>query len=412
MSDAAAYLLAHFAKSQLWHASTVLFGFFLTEACGMDAATMGAVMAGSLLVNGVMDGLIGRRARRTPGGLATGLRRQGLHAGLACLFFMGFCATPLFGPDQRLPWAVATILAFRMAYACVDVPQNAAVSVISDDVDARCVLLSRRNIASALANLAVGVVAGGLLIHGRGIGLWLAWAGSVSILACATAARLQRLAPRARNDGRGFADPTHLPIPPVGQELAPFGALLASLAVLMFACSSFRSFEPYYAAYVGKGIGLMAAAAIGGMVSQPLWVACRRCLGMRATLAIIASLLILAALTVMGAWRTDRIGIVIVGVNFGAGTSGLWLMLWTNMLAHAATDHAMARAGIFTCLSKLAQGAAMLLLGTVMAASAYRTSLANVWSAPSLLMAGSLAAMAGACLILLFGSTRMRARVS
>jgi len=32
----------------LWHASTLLFGFFLTEICALDSRAMGAIMAGSL----------------------------------------------------------------------------------------------------------------------------------------------------------------------------------------------------------------------------------------------------------------------------------------------------------------------------------------------------------------------------
>ena len=90
----------------------------------------------------------------------------------------------------------------------------------------------------------------------------------------------------------------------------------------------------------------------------------------------------------------------------------MWLMLWTTMLAGAGTEHAMARAGALTCVSKLAQGAAMLLLGHVLASTPYRVTLADAWSGPSLLMAGGLAAMAVACLILLFAYTPGRQRVN
>ncbi len=43
------------AKSQLWHASTLLFTFFLTEACTLSVGAMGGSMAGSLVLNGVID---------------------------------------------------------------------------------------------------------------------------------------------------------------------------------------------------------------------------------------------------------------------------------------------------------------------------------------------------------------------
>ena len=406
MSDDAIYLLAHFAKSQLWHVSTLLFGFFLTEACGMEPFTMGLVMAGSLLVNGVMDGALGRQAQRRNDGLRIGLLRQGLSASVTCLFFMAFCATPLLDPDQRLPWAIATILAFRISYAFVDVPQNAAVSLIAGDVDARCALLSYRNMASGLANMAVGLVAGAVLIHGQGTALWLAWAGSVSMLVCITAANLRRLAPLALSERPGSSPRPGGNVAPSGRAPISFAVLLASLAIMMSACSTFRSLEPYYAAFVGRSVGLLAWAAIGGMVSQPLWVACQRRAGTEGTLAILAGLLLFAALILMSPWRAAGVGAGIVGLSFGAGSSGLWLMLWTTLMAGGPTDHAMGRTGLFTCVSKLAQGIAMLLLGRTMAISSYRETLSDAWSGPSLSMVGALAAMVAACLILGFAPPR------
>lgn len=400
MSDDALYLLAHFAKSQLWHASTLLFGFFLTEACGMSPVTMGLVMAASLLVNGVMDGALARRAQGLKGRLHVGLRRQALSASVTCLFFMAFCATPLLDPGQRLPWAIATILAFRVSYAFVDVPQNAAVSLIARDVDARCVLLSFRNMTSGLANLAVGLVAGAILIRGQGMASWLAWAGSVSMLTCITAANLRRLAPLAGSEHPKPSPRSDRAIAPAARPSASFAVLLVTLSVMMLACSTFRSLEPYYAAFIGKGVGLLAWAAIGSMVSQPAWVACQRRAGPVATLAIMVAVLLGAAVMLMGGWRATWMGAGIVGLGFGAGTSGLWLMLWTMLMADASTDNVLARAGFFTCVSKVAQGTAMLLLGRVMASSAYRTTLADAWSGPSLLMAGTLAVIAGACLVL------------
>jgi Na+/melibiose symporter-like transporter len=403
LSDAAVYLLAHFAKSQLWHASTLLFGFFLTEACGMEAAMMGVVMAGSLLVNGLADALIGRwwggAGDGGDRGLRTGLRRQGWSAVVTCLFFLAFCATPLLPPAYRLGWALVSILAFRISYACLDVPQNAAVAVVALDRDARCALLARRNIASGLANLAVALTGAPLLIHGRGTAAWLGWAVGISLLVCATAFGLHRLALLARVEGRTGASRHEERGEHTGSR--HWRALLGILALMMLACSTFRSIEPYYAAFVGKGVGLLAWAAVGSIMCQPVWVACRRRLGAAATLAAIAALLLAGALILLGPGRDDPVGAALVGLAFGAGASGVWLMLWTTMMVGAHAADVMGRVGTFTCVSKVAQGAALLLSGQVLAASPYRATLADAGSAPSLLMAVALVAIAVAGLALL-----------
>lgn len=398
--DIGVYLLAHFAKSQLWHASTLLFGFFLTETCGLTPMAMGLVLAGSLILNGVADAMLGRHSRS----LAAGLRSQPARAVITCAFFLAFCATPLLAAESRLPWALVTILGFRLSYAFVDVPQNAAVALIVDGADARCSLLAGRNIVSALANLAVGVIAAPLLIHGHGIGPWLAWAGGVALLVCGTAPALRRLAPTREAPPHASAAPDDDRAGPS----PPIRLLLGTLMLMMLACSAFRSLEPYYAAFVGKSVGMMASAALGGMISQPLWAMCRRRIGVAASLTVIALLLVVAALLLLGPWRAERSVAAMVGLAFGAGTSGLWLLLWTALMAHAGADAAPTRVGAFTCVSKLAQGAAMLVTGQVLATSAYRTALADAGSDLLLPMAAALAAIAVAALALRAGSVEQR----
>ena len=390
--DAWGYLLAHFAKSQLWHASTLLFGFFLTEACGLGARTMGLVMAASLAVNAVTDAAVGLWPSSMATTIVTAMRRQALAALATCLFFLLFCATPLFGMEHRPWWAMTTLIAFRIAYPFIDVPQNAMVAWIAHGPEARYQLLARRNIVSGLANLAVGIWAAPLLIHGASVSGWLIWATCVSLLVCVSAWRLRRWTGEPAKK---------LPIDEAGEEARiPFALLLAALAVMMIASSIFRSLEPYYAAFVGKGVDLLWWVAICGMVSQPCWNAVRRRTGGSVMLTMVAVLLLLAVTVLLGSWRAAPIGAAMLGLGFGAGASGLWLMLWAAMMARAATKRASAHVGVFTCVSKLAQAAAMLLLGQTLALSPYRDTLADPWSAPSLLMVAALIAIAGVSLVL------------
>ncbi len=404
LSDVGTYLLAHFAKSQLWHASTLLFGFFLTEACGLEATAMGMVLAGSLIVNGVADAVLSRCCTSLP----ASLQHQRASAAVTCAFFLAFCATPLLEAGDRLVWAFVTILGFRLSYPFVDVPQNALVTLIADGPEARCSLLARRNIVSGLANLAVGLIAAPLLIHRCGTLVWLTWAGGVSLLVCGTAPVLRRLAVMCEDK----QDVDAVPGGNAATQSPPIALLLGSLAVAMVAGSAFRSLEPYYAAFISKSAGLLVSAALGSMISQPLWAACRRRIGAGATLVVVAGLLLASAVMLAGPWRAERNVAVMIGLGFGAGTSGLWLMLWTALMAHTRADHAMGRVGTFTCVSKLSQGLAMVLMGQVLASSAYRTTLADAWSAPSLLMVAALIAIALAAMMLALGLTFGRGRIS
>ncbi|VXC99823.1 conserved membrane hypothetical protein [Sphingomonas sp. 8AM] len=385
-----AYLLAHFAKSQLWHASTLLFGFFLTEACGLDARTMSFIMAGSLVVNGVADAVVGTGWSDSDTIAASTIRCQAIAAPVTCLFFLLFCATPLLDPTVRVAWSMTALMGFRLAYPFIDVPQNAMVVSIARKQVARRALLAKRNMVSGLAGLGVAVLAAPLLIHERSMVAWLGWAGGLSVLVCFTALLL-----------RAFeAEPAREPAASDTHERSSI-PVLVTLAVMMVACSTFRALEPYYGAFAGKGTGLLVWAAIGGLLGQPLWIVGARRLGEGGILTVAAALLMLATIVLLGPWRAGPVSAATVGLCFGAGASGLWLILWSAMMARAAAGQATGHVGIFTCVSKLAQGVAMLLLGQVLATSPYRTALADPWSAPSLLMVAALVAIALACLMLI-----------
>lgn len=387
------YLAAHFAKSQLWHASTLLFGFFLTEACELDSRTMGLVLAASLALNAAMDAAVGLWRSSRVLTLATAARQQALAAPATCLCFLMFSATPLLDIAQRTWWTIVTLIAFRICFPFVDVPQNTMVVWIAHGSDSRCWLLARRNIASGLASLMVAGSAAPLLIHARSVIGWLAWASCVSLIVCVTAWRLRGMASGpATKPSLNDAD---------GGVRLPFALLLGALAVMMIAAATFRSLEPYYAAFAGKSVGLLWWVAIGGMASQPCWNALHRRVGATVMLSMVAAMLLLAALVLLGPWRAEPIGAAVLGLGFGAGASGLWLMLWEALMARSATGRPTGHVGVFTCVSKLAQAAAMLLLGQTLARSPYRETLADPWSAPSLLMAAALVAIAGVSLVLM-----------
>ncbi len=384
----APYLLAHLAKSQLWHASTLLFAFFLTEACGLGVGATGGIMAGSLVLNGAIDAALGLRWRTRVACMADAVRLQAWGAPATCLFFSLFCMTPLVAPDGRLVWALVTLLGFRAAYPFLDVAQNAVVALAALSDDGRCALLARRNIASGLAALAVGGLAAPLLIHGRDVAVWLGWAACLSMGVCGTAWWLAR----AGTDGGAS--------PAAGSRSAhvlPFAALLIALTVMTTGTAAFRMLEPYHAAFAGNGAGLLLWAAIGGLAGQLMWFAWRRRFGVAGILVVAALSL---GLAVVGLLHGSAPGTTIAGFGFGMGTGVLWLVLWSAMMNRAATAHATGHVGVFTCVSKCAQAGGMLLFGGVLAATPYRVTLADPWSAPSLLMVCAIGAIGATALAL------------
>ncbi|TCM02902.1 Na+/melibiose symporter-like transporter [Sphingomonas sp. PP-CC-3G-468] len=389
------YLVAHFAKSQLWHASTLLFAFFLTEACRLNVDAMGGIMAGSLVLNGVVDATLGLRWRTRVVRMADALRLQAWGAPLTSLFFLLFCMAPLIQAEYRLVWALMTLLCFRASYSFIDVSQNAVVALGAMTDDARCALLARRNIASGLAALAVGGLAAPLLINGRGVVVWLAWAGFVSMLVCGSAWWLACMKTRAGEASSAIASE--------GPRTVPFVALLVALAVMMTGTATFRTLEPYYAAFAGNGTGLLLWAAIGGLAGQMLWFAGRHRLTMAGVLVIVALLLGLAAI---GLLQATSLGAVVAGAGFGMGTGGLWLVLWSAMMNRAATGQPTGYVGIFTCVSKCAQATAVLFLSRVLSTSRYRDTLADPWSAPSMLMIGAVGAIGATSLALAYAFNR------
>lgn len=371
----------------------MLFGFFLTEACGIEARAMGWIMAASLLLNALVDLVAGAAWRRRVTQVDGAGRLQARGTPLVCSFFLSFCATPLVPVDYRIIWALAMLLGFRATYPLLDIPQNAIAALLPLSDHARWTLLARRNVASGAASIVISMVVAPLLIGGSDMAGWIIWAWTLSLFVCASAWWLGlSTSPEASLSSPGSSART---------EAGPrFGTILCALAVMIAASATFRLIEPYYAASAGSGIGLLLWAAIGGTCCQPVWASCRRRWSVGAVLSGAAILLTGGAMVLTSPLRSSPIGAVLAGSAFGIGSGGLWLTLWAAMTARAASGDATRFVGTFTCVSKTAQAAAMLVGGYVLAASPYRSALRDPFSAPSLLMAGALALIAVVCLAL------------
>lgn len=394
----APYLIAHFGKSQLWHASVLLFAFFLTERCGLRPVDAGWIIGMTLMANGIADVALAYRRRRTLSDPLVALRMQARFAPLSAAFFVLFCMTALLPPSLRLGWALGTIVAFRLSYPFIDVPQNALVALLTDGPDDQRRLLAGRNIVSHLANIAVSAIAAPLLFA-RADGAYLVWAVLVGALCCFGALRLPY--------GTGF-------VPAVAPEVRPTPPrtgfpLLALLLVTMVAAGAmFRGMAPYFAAFAVPGAGFLLWAAAGAFIAQPLWLIVVPGVGARVGLWLIAMLLVCASVLIVTPLRYSPVAPEAIATIYGLGTGALWLALWSTMVAGAKRHGTIWHVGGFTCLSKLAQGAVAMLVGGVLQNTSYRVTLADPVSRESMLMALSLATVAGCCLVLAQGDGKHR----
>lgn len=380
-----AYAAAHFCKSLIWHASTLLFGFFLTETCDLRPAEMGMVLGVSLLGQAVADVVIGARLRHRVTGARAAARAQACWAPATAMFFVLFATTVLVAPPLRVAFAGGSLIAFRLTFALVDVPQNGMIPFLADDPARQARLLALRNILAGVANLIVALAATSVVLAP-----WLkASAGYVggsvilSVLLIASSFRLAAVPlPAANGATRSTATSA--------DGLPGLPLLLAVAAGLVFASTAFRAMEAYAAAFAKGGIGIMIWAAIGSILCQPMWVAVDRWSGRRYAPLLAGACAATGALVLLGPGRASHAGAALAGLGFGIGSGGLWLMIWAFAVRHAAVGGETWTIGLLTGTSKLAQSAAMVGVGSVLAHSPYRTTLADPLSAPSLAMIATL----------------------
>jgi Na+/melibiose symporter-like transporter len=399
------YGAAHLGKSLTWYFSELLFAYFLTEFCGLEARAMGWVLAASFLFSAAVDPLVGiglgRIVRSV--GRASDLQAPGaLVSGLSLLLFSatGFAPAP-----WRFAYALATSCVFRLAYAFYDVPQNAILSLASAAPSARMRLSAIRVGCSGFAALVVALTAARLIGSdprvGAGRFLWVslvfAALGLASAFAlCVTAggdAPPPPSAPPMQSDG-GEASP-----PGGGWRLT---AILGVIAIVSAALGVFVRLEAYFSRAVLADatsrmivLGLMA---LSSMASQPLWmwIARRRTFPtafVAAALAVAAGVLVF----VLAAGRSIAF-LALGGFMFGAGNSGLSMLLWSafaGLIAGEGRRRSMPSPGlafaVLTSVIKIASAACVLVVSQILASLDYHSAkVAASWSLLAPMAAGPL----------------------
>ncbi len=373
----AAYGAAHFGKSVLWNCSGLVFLFYLTEVVGFEPLVAGGLLAVSLLVNGVCDFFIGWALGTRVRSVRAAAVAQVLGAVVASVAFVAFAAVGALAPEDRMLGAVLGLMAFRLGYALLDVPQNAILGFATTSDAERARLTAVRYGAAGLALLAVTLALapwiatdapdaraswflqlafgmGGLTL---GSSLFLAWTmrghGSQRRAVAGTAPAL------------------------VGSRASvAFGFVLASILAYSLFVPFFSKLEAYFVAFVlpdGAQRYFMVAVALGQVLAQPLWALAGGRLGLLGLYRLAAWALIAAVLTFLAGAKIGGIALLGAGMLYGGAASGLLVGIWSSLAACASRDPAKTtlRFGQFTFCSKVAQAAGAAAIGGMLQAHSY-----------------------------------------
>jgi len=247
----------------------------------MAPQAMAAVIAASLLLSGLADISIGHYLRACTRPVAVAAQLAG--AIVSAVTFLLFLMTGLVPFSQRVPFALAIGLAFRLAYAFYDVPQNAILGLATLTDGIRTALSSLRFVCSGLASLSNAAAAPLLLTVGRQTAWFAAFGAGVGIIGISSSAMFRWVFQRAEKATRPplpaqFLAATHVdariktPSGTVTTARRHVAVLLATGFSIGASGAVFQKLEPYFAAYMlqsaaARGM-VMIAIAFGGIASQ------------------------------------------------------------------------------------------------------------------------------------------------
>lgn len=410
------YGLAHLGKSLFWYASEILFAFYLTEQVGLPASQMGIVLGLGLIVSAAIDIIIATRFRRTLSDAAAAGQLQFAGSILCALAFLGVFLGFWIPAGYGFAYALVSGLAFRIAFALFDLPQNALMALATSDSASRNRVASTRIWFSGVAILIVAVAVGPLVADpesSTGAMRYLILALCVAVPAIGGAFALASIV-----GGAERPEPATLLMRSDTAELARpsavFWLLIALMVVTSLATPIFSKLEPYFASFVIRsplwGGVIICAMALGIVLGQPLWsFLCRR--HARAVVMIGAAWAQIASLLWFWIWPNDHpAGFAGAAFLFGLGNGGVGMVLW-GAFSETVARSARGREGLsyaaFTATAKVTLGLGGLGLGAALGGIDYRGG-----ENAMIVMLMTTVPAAGAAIIVLIGTLWLRLQQS
>ncbi len=371
---------AHFGKSLFWYSSELLFAFFLTEISGLQPAEMGVVLVAGFLVSAGIDIAVGTALQRWLGNARLASRVQVLGAvasaaALAAVFLVAFAP-----PAWRFGLALVCGLAFRLAFATYDIPQNALMSLATSDRDTRARVASTRIWFSGAATLVVAGAIGPMVTQASRAAIpafLLALSLGFAVIAVSGAALLAH-----RLSGAHLAAPSAGPAPPARwQPSAQVWLLIAVSVITTLFTPTFAKLEPYFAAYSLQsawwGGAIIIAMAAGIVAGQPLWarLALSRPSSVVMASAALVQIVSLAAFWILGLAAPAALALCAFG--FGVGNGGVGTIQWhafSDIVARQAPRHTGLAFGAFVATGKLGFAAGAAMIATALQMASFRDS--------------------------------------
>ncbi len=390
----AVYGVGHFGKTLLWASSGLTFAFFLTEIVGIGALLMGELLALSLLFNAVCDIAVGRWLQSR----ATDLRSAGVAHAIGALVaaaaFIAFAHTHHLAPEYRVGFVTVTLLLFRLGYSAFDVPQNAMLSFATGNDAMRGTITAVRYVAAGVATIVVALFLSRWIAIGdqseRGdayVGLAIVVGIVALFTAVATAITVKPVASERAKIVMQQVEPVYQFLP-----------ILVSIAIFSGVLQVFTKLQPYFVAFGTTGSfaieQFIATAAIGQIVSQPLWRELTRRLPLATVYSIGAGSLVVAGCIFTLLAPRGGLGLLGTALFFGASSSGALMAIWSLMASVAAAPGANVTTmfGKFTFVSKSAQALGVLAVGAILQGGAYAEAAGSgqiaLWMGLAAMLAG------------------------
>ncbi|MCW4462278.1 glycoside-pentoside-hexuronide (GPH):cation symporter [Sphingomonas sp. BT-65] len=384
------FAFGDFAFNLYWQSAMLFLLFYYTDALGLPVGAAAAIFMAASVWDGIANFAAGVLAdRREPkGGLGRLVAIGGIPLGLG---FVLAWLPPLAPGWWGMAGVFAGHIAFRTAYAFINLPYLAMSARVSADSGDRAYVAGMRMLSGTLAAVvvALGTVPLGGLLLGTKVAA-NAYLGAALLFAVAGAAILAWVGLSYREADvpeRREPVPVWTALRSIAANRAFVTLNLAMMAMIVAVTILNKSVLYYFKYFLGdEGGGQLALASMSvvSAVSVPLWMLLQRRLGTRA-LWFLAAVLAMAGLASFAAFDIQRAGVMqaylmamqamIVGLNFV-----FWAMLPNTIEYGEQTTGLRVEGAVFgmaALLQRVAIGIATVILGLGFESAGYVANVAQ-----------------------------------